>query len=465
MKGRSFISLQGHTENICKTITLAVILIMLSAGLASLSFATEKKQSAPNASRTEKSFQDGVLLFNNSEFQKAYDVFSKLVRKDPSNMDLNFYLGRSAYESGDYETAIFAYDRMLIQNPELHRIKLEMARAYIQLGSYDEAERLFNEVLSTNPPQEVQDNIGLYLENITASRKNHNFKGNFLIGTAYDDNAYAAPVSETIKIPALDDLPVVMDSLGSDYYYEMAANIGYAYVMPSKTTALTAEVQSYQTRYNEYDDLELDYVVFKAGPVIRFDNSELEIFGTGSYMNLDQNDYFSGYGIGSSFTMPVWAEQLLSTRFICERRDFNDLDERNVYSTLFAVGIITPVYGLFDLKSDVAYIRENAEAGYYSFHRGAANFVLSRKLLGNLVGSLGYSFEASYYDADDPSFSEERQDDTHYLRAGVSYRFGGNRAKFPVELGVVNTYVKSDSNIELYEYEKNTIRAFTSVSF
>lgn len=89
---------------------------MLSAGLASLSFATEKKQSAPNASRTEI-FQDGVLLFNNSEFQKAYDVFSKLVRKDPSNMDLNFYLGRSAYESGDYETAIFAYDRMLIQNP------------------------------------------------------------------------------------------------------------------------------------------------------------------------------------------------------------------------------------------------------------------------------------------------------------------------------------------------------------
>jgi len=465
MKGSDSSLTAEFDGSVRKMFFLAVLILMLIAMFSTLSLSAEEKPESKDVKSFETAFQEGVGYFNNSEFTKASTVFSRLVRKDPSNMDLNFYLGRSAYESGDYETSIFAFDRMLIQDPELHRIKLEMARAYIQLGSYDEAERLFNEVLATNPPQEVHDNINLYLENITESRKSHTFKGNFYMGTAYDDNAYAAPISETINIPVLDNLPVSIDSLGSDYYYEMAANLGYAYILPSRETALKAEIQTYQTRYNDYHDLEVDYVVLKAGPVIRFENSELEIFGTGSYMNLDQNDYFKGYGIGAAFTMPVWTKQILATRLTCERRDFNDLDERNVYSTLFDLGIITPVYGLFDLKTDFAYTRENAEAGYYSFHRGTGNLIISRKIIGNLVASLGYSFEASYYDSDDPSFSKDRQDDAHYFRAGISYKFGGHRTKNPVELGIVNTYVKNDSNIDLYEYEKNTVRAFTSVSF
>lgn len=447
-------------------INLFFFLIILSPSASFSKDASKQDFSAkPSRESSDLSFKEGVTYFNNAEFRKAYEVFSRLISKDPSNMDLNFYLGRSAYEAEEYETAIFAFDRMLIQNPDLQRVKLEMARTYIQLGSYEEAERIFNEVLATNPPMEVQENIALYLENITASRKSHVFKGSFLAGMAYDDNAYAAPVSETIKIPVLDDLPVVMDSLGSDYYYEMASNLSYAYILPSRQTALSAELQTYHTRYNEYDDLEIDYTLFKAGPVIRFDSAELELFGTASYMNLDQNDYFSGYGVGAAFTVPVWDRQIMIARLTCDRRDFNELDERNVYSTIFNIGFITPVFGLFDLKADAFYTRENAEAGYYSFNRGAANFIMSRNIWGNLVATAGYTYEASFYDADDPSFEKERQDDVHYLRAGLSWRFGGRRVRFPVEIGIVNTYVKSDSNIDLYEYEKNTVRAFTSVSF
>lgn len=418
----------------------------------------------PENSASESEYRKGVELFNSSDFKKAYSVFSDLVKQNPSDMNLNFYLGRSAYETEDYETAIFAFDRMLISQPDLHRVRLEMARAYMKLGSYDEAERLFNEVLAASPPHEVQENIHLYLENISASRKNHNFRGSFLAGAAFDSNVYASPISETIKIPALDDLPVSIDSAESDFYYEMAANIGYSYMLPSRQTALAADIQTYHTRYNEYDDLGLDYYVLKAGPMTRFDGFDVEIFGTGSYMNLDQNDYFSGYGIGAGLNVPVWPDNVIFSKITSEKRNFNDLDERDVISTLFSAGIFTPVKGLLDLKTDISYTREDAEAGYYSFNRGSWNLVVSRKLLPGLTASAGYTFENSYYDTDDPSFNKKRQDGTHYLRAGISYRFDG-KTKYPVETGIVNTYARNDSNIDLYEYEKNTVRFFTTVSF
>lgn len=461
MKGRRHRSLFVKAPLVLiKYYVLLVLFFSVFVILPDLTFSSEGKSGESFAS----AFNTAVSHFNDSEFTQAYNIFSGLLKQDPSNMDLNFYLGRSAYETGDYETAIFAFDRMLINDPDLHRVRLEMARAYLKLGSNDEAERLFNEVLATNPPQEVQDNIFLYMENISASRKSHNFRGSFLAGIAYDDNAYAAPISETIKIPSLDDLPVSIGSLGSDYYYEMAANIGYAYILPSRQTALTAEVQTYHTRYNDYDDLDIDYFLLKAGPTFRFDGFDLELFGTGSYMNLDQNDYFSGYGLGAALTVPVWSDQIFFSRLTSERRDFNDIDERDVYSTAFNLGLFTPVYRLFDLKTDITYTRENAEAGYYSYNRGSFNLVLSRKLIGDIVGSAGYTFESSWYDNDDPSFYKERQDDTHYFRAGLSYRFGG-RIRFPFEIGIINTYVKNDSNIDLYEYEKNTVRFFTTVSF
>lgn len=417
----------------------------------------------PEKSSFEAEYRKGVELFNSSDFREAYPVFSALLKQNPSDMNLNFYLGRSAYETEDYETAVFAFDRMLITQPDLHRVRLEMARSYMKLGSYDEAERLFNEVLAASPPHEVQENIHLYLENISASRKNHNFRGSFLAGAAFDSNVYAAPVSETIKIPALDDLPVSIGSAKSDFYYEMAANIGYSYMLPSRQTALAADIQTYHTRYNEYDDLGLDYYVLKAGPMTRFDGFDVEIFGTGSYMNLDQNDYFSGYGFGAGLNVPVWPDRIVFSKITSEKRDFSDLDERDVISTLFSAGIFTPVKGLFDLKTDISYTREDAEAGYYSFNRGSWNLAVSRKLLSWLTASAGYTFESSYYDSDDPSFNRERQDDTHYLRAGISCRFGGTG--YQVETGIVNTYARNDSNIDLYEYEKNTVRFFTTVSF
>lgn len=413
----------------------------------------------------KSNYDKAISHFDSGEFEEAYRIFSDLSRKTPSDMNINFYLGRSAYETGDYETAIFAFDRMLINDPSLQRVKLEMARAYLKLGSYDEAERLFNEVLSTNPPQEVQDNILLYMENISSSRKSHIFRGSLLAGGAYDDNAYAAPVSETIKIPSLDDIPVsVADSMGADHYYEMAANLGYSYILPSALSALSAEVQTYHTRYDEYDDLDLDYFVLKAGPLMRFEDFDLELFGTGSYMNLDQGDYFSGYGLGCALTVPFWSEQVLFSRLASEKRDFNDLDDRDVYSTVFDLGVFTPVLGFFDLKADLAYTRENADAGCYSFHRGTWNIVFSKKLIADFTASLGYTLESSFYDADEPSFLKERQDDTHFLRVGLSWKSGG-KVRYPLEVGIIDTYVKNDSNIDLYEYEKNTVRFFTAVSF
>lgn len=111
-------------------------------------------------------FSKGQTYYENSEYEKAYQVFFKLFVNDPENLKINFHLGKAAFAMRDYEAAVMAFERALIVDPGSGQAKLELAKSYYRLGSMGIAGQYFEEVLKTDLSQDARSNIETILAEI-----------------------------------------------------------------------------------------------------------------------------------------------------------------------------------------------------------------------------------------------------------------------------------------------------------
>ena len=96
--------------------------------------------------------------------------------------------GVKYYKSKQYERALEIFDRLVIKYPKNKRARLEYARVLYRLGMYDESKKQFQKVLSTNPPLVVQKNIKYFIRLIDKKQKTDFFRGSIAIGATHDNN-------------------------------------------------------------------------------------------------------------------------------------------------------------------------------------------------------------------------------------------------------------------------------------
>ncbi len=92
------------------------------------------------------------------------------------------------YKAKQYERAFEIFDKLLIQYPNNKRVRLEYARVLYRLGMYDESKREFLKVLNTNLPPIVQKNIKYFIKLIEKKQKTNFFNGSLAIGATRDTN-------------------------------------------------------------------------------------------------------------------------------------------------------------------------------------------------------------------------------------------------------------------------------------
>ena len=134
-------------------------------------------------------YDQGIAYYQENDFQKSYAIFSKIYLENLSDINFNFYFGRSAYETGHYGMALAAFERVEMQDGANLRNKLEMARTYYMLKMFEDSENAFREVLANpNIPENIRTNIELALSRVSKVQQTSFTYARAMMGVLYDSN-------------------------------------------------------------------------------------------------------------------------------------------------------------------------------------------------------------------------------------------------------------------------------------
>jgi tetratricopeptide (TPR) repeat protein len=157
----------------------------------------EKKQQKVLKPKKVKVFDEYTIAlqkYKNEEYNQSYNKFKALFEKDLNNININYYLGRSAYKLEKYDEAILAYDRVLFEKPNSSRVKLELAKSYLKQEEYKEAKKYLLEIKEDITVSKlVKKRVDRLLEIIDSKTQKSFINGALLIGVNYDTNINSDP--------------------------------------------------------------------------------------------------------------------------------------------------------------------------------------------------------------------------------------------------------------------------------
>lgn len=148
---------------------------------------------------------DMKLAIQQQNYQQAY----ALAQQHPDyegDPDFDYYYGLSAVQVGDFYSALFIFERLSHAYPEQLRYRVELARAHVMLQHWDAAEAHFVYVLSQQPPAIVVQRIEAFLQHIEQQRHRQHSQWHHVLrlGGGYDSNINSA--TRQSEIDVLDGL-------------------------------------------------------------------------------------------------------------------------------------------------------------------------------------------------------------------------------------------------------------------
>ena len=98
---------------------------------------------------TKKFMDQGILRFNNKNYQPAIDSFKKVIEIDQKNDEAYGWIGYCHYQLEDYQNAIKYYQKAIELNPKEGSYCKEMGLVYdFGLNQYDTAAEWYNKAIT-----------------------------------------------------------------------------------------------------------------------------------------------------------------------------------------------------------------------------------------------------------------------------------------------------------------------------
>jgi tetratricopeptide (TPR) repeat protein len=411
-------------------------------------------------------FEQGRVFFDAGNYERAYDLFWEVFKADPENLDINFFLGRAAFEIGNYEMALMAFERILIAKPEANRVKLEMARTYYRLGLRENARQLFEEVLESNPPGNVARNIKAFLAGIKKAEKRHFFSGQLSMGVDWDDNVYAAPASDVVDTVIGDVILVGKEAKPiKDWLLNTTGILSHNYKPPDSLYSWVSTGAVYNALYREESDLDTLFLALNTGPEVHSDRYILGLHGLANYLEIDWHRFLQTAGAEMVFGVLFGPSTLLNITPKFEMKKYFQIEDRDSKNYNLTVGSVV-LFGANRIGAAAVGEIEDAQNGVYSYEQigGLINY---ERLLPYGLTVFGY-YEYRYRAFEDSLalFDEKRSDHLHYFGASLSkilWRSSDFRQDLALRFNY--RYTKSDSNIDLFEFDKNVVSASLEYTF
>ncbi|MCF6245828.1 MAG: surface lipoprotein assembly modifier [Desulfobacula sp.] len=419
------------------------------------------------ADSQEYTYRTGIDLFNQKNFEPAYKIFLLIFENDPENLELNFYLGRSAFETGNYEMAVMAFERILIVSPFEQRVKLEIARSFHRLGANNIAKKYCKEVLDANPPDIVKNNIKNFLSLIDKSEQTHFIDGYLTVGVDWNNNVWASPSNKTIKTVIGDiNLTGPSSAKTQDWIYNTVFGLNHTFRYPYSKNFWKTKTIFYQGLYGKTSDLDTIYISAQTGPEFNFGKNRLKTKFLMAQLQLDRDKYESTIGVLVALDHIINSGLILTTTLDYKIQDFPDNSLKDSTDKSITFEAHFPYRkNWFGIGSRVQ--EESAFDDEYSYNKYSAFITASREFSPNTIGFFNYEYQYAGYKKAASLFSKNRMDQLHFAGCGLSKKLwqSSQDSMQNIFFNLNYQHIWAFSNISLYEYTKDLIQLSLTYNF
>lgn len=385
--------------------------------------------------------QDGCAVL-----EQSYDL------QNTNDTDVLYMRGQCLQGLGRHGEAIDAYERILAINPDAGSVRMHLANAYRQAGNMSQARGELKEVLRLGPTEKVAANIRKALA-LTEQQKQ--WFAEVEGGLIYDSNISAGPDNDQITIFGLpftlDAASQEEDSLG----YNFSAAGGYR-IPISPNLGVVAQGSYNQTDYVESDTFDSKSISVSAGPVYKIGMLTLNANLTGAWRALDGDTYSRSIGLNTGATYRINDKTALNATAGAVKQNYVS-DSRDGNNLYLNTGINYKPTENVVLQAGYSVGSDDAEDERYENVRHGPNVGATMKMSKNMIGRLNLSFNHADYKGQDAAFGNEARDDEIYsANARLSYDLDEHLNTDGVSVNFDVGYVRSDSNIQIYDYERHT---------
>lgn len=130
-------------------------------------------------------------LLDSAKPTEAYALLCDRELHLAGNPEFDYLLGLAALDSHHAKEAAFALERVVAEQPEFLGARMDLARAQLQIGQRSQAREQFRYLLTQQPPEETRVVIQRYLDSIDARDVRVSARWSALgqVGAGYDSNA------------------------------------------------------------------------------------------------------------------------------------------------------------------------------------------------------------------------------------------------------------------------------------
>ena len=409
-------------------------------------------------------FKSALSDFEDGKFKSAYEKFNTLFENRSDDLEVNFYLGRSAYEIGLYEDALSAYERVLISEPKSHRSRLELGRVYLKLGDLDAAKFEFYDVLASTPPLSVKKNILILLDKIEEARTRHKVNAMLKVGIGYDSDINANPgqselLNYLVNQYDLNPANTTADKLLKDSFMHETLHASHIYDGGMRGRYYSnSSVMLYNQNHNRYSEFDILYMKATTALSNRMDRYEwtlpLEVdkFKYGSDPLLHSFAFAPSltWKLDKSIKINVWAKfrKKIYDKSSNAGRDSDVIEAGSYFFKNFKNMRVSLGYSYLnedkkDSTSSDPFIDKTIHSGKIALSRPIADALLSAQ----------YQYRRfDFKDLIGPKSIENREDDYHSFYTSLSYEvFKGYNAELSYQ------YIKDISNYIPTDYDKQIV--------
>ena len=404
------------------------------------------------------SYEKSKKFYIEKSYDEAYALLSTLYLNALDDVELNFYLGRSAYELKEYPTALAAFERVTFLDPNNFENQIELSRTQYKLGLYDEAKTNFEAIRKAPELTEnMKKTIDYYLDSIAKQQQR-----NFLFLTArggllYDSNVNFGSSDELYILPT-------QATPHSDMAHEETAGLTHLYDIGERGgVVLRNRLSLYNRSYFDETDYNMMLLSYYPALSLTTKRSVYELIGGLNRFYLGDKSFYTGYSINpkwSYFYTPNF-RQILSCKVGQKNHfEFSDLDSHAVE---LSTGWEFSPSSTHVLRTDLVASRQIKERGAradVSYHEYIASFLYTYQLHPRMIFQFNANAKQRLYEDYDPIFLKHREDVTAYGSFNMVQRLN-DVVSFQETAG----YTHTDSTVPIYSYDKYTLSLSISGRF
>jgi hypothetical protein len=408
--------------------------------------------------------EDGRAAYLKNDYPAAYDAFSKAFRENTDSADAAIGVGLAARALGLYDRSQFALEYALNLDPTGHGARLELARTYMAMGLTDLARQEYRLLLDSEPPETIRAQIEQEMDRAMQLGSRMFWSGRATVEGLYDSNVRFGPSSDFVDTQ-LGALRVSGDSKPKEAFgaaFSMAEDGLYDGGVPGGWAGIAGAGAYVETLSGASEYAAQDFTAY-GGLRLGAANRLLDLPLKGRYFMMDWDRLVTIGGVRPAFAwMPNEAWGLYTTVTL-EDRDFDDDLRDSFYASVNQTvrRLIGEAAGNGVYVSAGAF-REDADLGGYDNDGWECVLGGDKTLPWSLTGSVSLAFLWMRYD--DVLFpflqDEAREDDqwrgTVALAKPVSDRCTATLAW---------SYEETESNFDLYSYQRHEVRLGATVWF